>query len=58
MLVTAEEIRFEQDVANNIADTQRLSPYIDKAEREWVINAIGVKNYKRLEKAQQIMNLQ
>jgi len=49
MLVTAEEIRFEQDVANNIADTQRLSPYIDKAEREWVINAIGVKNYKRLE---------
>lgn len=49
MLVTAEDIRFEQDVANNIADTQRLSPYIDKAEREWVINAIGVKNYKRLE---------
>ena len=24
MLVTAEDIRFEQDVANNIADTQTL----------------------------------
>ena len=50
MLINAEYIRGEEDIANNIDDTKRILPYIEKAEREWIINAIGVKNYKDLEK--------
>jgi hypothetical protein len=49
MLINAEYIRGEADIANNIDDAKRLTPYIDKAEREFIINAIGVKNYKALE---------
>jgi len=49
MLIDAQYIRGEQDIANNIDDAKRLMPYIDKAEREWIINSIGVKNYKTLE---------
>lgn len=49
MIINSEYIRDIRDISINIDDVKRIEPYIEEAEKEWVIPAIGAKLYKELE---------
>ncbi len=48
MIIDSNYIRGIRDISVNIDDVKRIDPYIEEAEKEWVIPSIGAKLYKDL----------
>lgn len=48
MIIDSNYIRGIRDISANIDDVKRIDPYIEEAEKEWVIPSIGAKLYKDL----------
>ena len=48
MIIDSNYIREIRDISINVDDVKRIDPYIEEAEKEWVIPTIGAKLYKDL----------
>lgn len=48
MIIDSNYIRGIRDISSNVDDVKRIDPYIEEAEKEWVIPSIGAKLYKDL----------
>lgn len=48
MIIDSNYIREIRDISSNVDDVKRIEPYIEEAEKEWVIPSIGAKLYKDL----------
>ena len=48
MIIDSNYIREIRDISSNVDDVKRIDPYIEEAEKEWVIPSIGAKLYKDL----------
>lgn len=48
MIIDSNYIREIRDISSNVDDVKRIAPYIEEAEKEWVIPSIGAKLYKDL----------
>lgn len=49
MIIDSNYIREIRDISINVDDVKRIDPYIEEAEKEWVIPTIGAKLYKDLD---------
>lgn len=49
MIIDSNYIREIRDISSNVDDVKRIDPYIEEAEKEWVIPSIGAKLYKDLD---------
>jgi len=49
MIITPEDIRSVRPISENVNDVKRLIPYIEEAEKIYLIKAIGAVKYKELE---------
>ncbi|MDX9797943.1 MAG: hypothetical protein RBT05_03720 [Bacteroidales bacterium] len=49
MIIDSNYIREIRDISINVDDVKRIDPYIEEAEKEWVIPSIGAKLYKDLD---------
>lgn len=49
MIATANDMRLIRPIANNIEDYERIDPYIEEAEKLFIIPAIGAELYKKID---------
>ncbi|OJV40829.1 MAG: hypothetical protein BGO29_14770 [Bacteroidales bacterium 36-12] len=57
MIINVEDIRKVRPIAENVNDVKRLNPYIEEAEKLFLLPALGAKLYKKVEDAVSINNI-